>query len=90
MLGAMAGTTRDERQPGGASAPESGPRVLLIEDNLADARLTRELLNEANPGGFDLVSQDRLAVVEDVPGMLIEHLGKRRGMRGAAKRTQQS
>jgi signal transduction histidine kinase len=30
-------------------------RVLLIEDNLADARLTRELLNEANPGGFDLV-----------------------------------
>jgi signal transduction histidine kinase len=30
-------------------------RVLLIEDNLADARLTRELLNEASPGGFDLV-----------------------------------
>jgi signal transduction histidine kinase len=30
-------------------------RVLLIEDNLADARLTRELLNEANPGSFDLV-----------------------------------
>jgi signal transduction histidine kinase len=30
-------------------------RVLLIEDNLADARLTRELLNEAELDGFELV-----------------------------------
>jgi signal transduction histidine kinase len=30
-------------------------RALLVEDNLADARLTRALLDEANPGGFELV-----------------------------------
>jgi signal transduction histidine kinase len=46
-------------------------RVLLIEDNLGDARLMRELLNEANPGGFDLVhaatlqqGSDELAAAE--------------------------
>src|SRR4051812_11261897 len=35
-------------------------RILLIEDNRADARLIQELLKEANPIGFNLICADRL------------------------------
>jgi len=41
-------------------------RVLVVEDNLGDAILVREMLAEADPLGFEIIHADRLSAGADV------------------------
>ncbi|MDB4969762.1 MAG: histidine kinase [Myxococcales bacterium] len=47
------------------SSPTPRPRVLLVEDNPADARLLRELLAEARHDRFEIVHVDRVSAALD-------------------------
>jgi DNA-binding NarL/FixJ family response regulator len=45
-------------------AAHSCIKVLLVEDNPGDARLVREFLDEASPGGFCVANVDRVSKAE--------------------------
>jgi hypothetical protein len=51
----------------------------------ADQRIGGDESCLGGPGGFELVSQDRQAVVKDVPSVLVEHGGEHADVAGCRR-----